>query len=175
MKMSYLARLVGLDPRMATESGIKTELERMATRANIASEGTPGTPSPATSIYSTSRIAADTDSDISRSTEPYIIRTIRPGHWQIFERQADGSYRKFGVESIGLDDLKAQAKKLNDKARAKASQPIANEVAKLVEVEMQATHCSYDLAWMAVKEKNPVLFANLRESPAQRERTARRK
>lgn len=167
MKMTWLARLCGLDPAKATERSIAAALESLASRAN--SVAVPGT-----SIYSTPRIAADTDTDPSRNSEPYVVKAVRPGHWQIYERQPDGLYRKYGTESVALVTLQKQAAALNLQARSKAS--AANEIASLVNEEMVRTGRDYSHCWGNVKSKHPGLFASLLDpSEAQRQQHAARR
>jgi hypothetical protein len=171
MKLSYLARLVGLS-RSATEQQITDALEHMATRANIAGEGTPYRGG--ATIYGTQQIAASRPTDQIKETEPYVVRATRSGHWCIFEKQADGSYKKYGVESIALDVLQAQANKLNDRARGKANKANEETITALVNEEMQRTSGDYVRAFCNVKTRKPELFWTMRESAAERERAARR-
>jgi hypothetical protein len=149
-------------------------LERMATRANIAGEGQRldlGTGN----MYSSPRLGRNAATDVSRETAPYVVKAVRAGHWQIYERQPDGSYRKYGPESIGLDALQAQADKLNAKVRAKSSKANEETIRVLVNEEMQRTGTDYTKAFCNLKTRRPELFWTMKESGAEieRQRTAK--
>ena len=183
MKMSYLAGLCGL-PRTASEDQIQTELERMATLANVAGEGggysqvsgLGRTIGAGTNDYSTRRLSADTAGDVSRTgSEAYIVRSVRPGHWQVFARQPDGSYKPYGVESIALNTLEKQVDALNLQARTKSSR--ANEVMSLVNECMEKRGLNYSDAFCQIRKTRSDLFAGMVDpAPSQKAaHTPRRK
>jgi hypothetical protein len=176
MKLSWLAGLVGL-PKNASEDAIASRLEASLSRANIAGEGQRldlGTGN----MYSSSRLGRDGATDPSLSgSGPYTIRAVRQGCWQLYELQPDGSWKKFGPESMSLDMLQAQAKKLNDKARGKANEANRQMITGLVHAEMANSKCDYPTAWNRLKARKPELWWPLKESTAelQRQRTAKRR
>jgi hypothetical protein len=103
---------------------------------------------------------------VSRNSEEYIVKVVRPGYFQMYRRDENGDYVKFGVESLGGDTLIAEAKRLNAKALGKANRANEETIAVLTSEQMKRTGCDYTTAFCNIRKQKPELFRTMRDPSA---------